>query len=268
MPTESNISPANEHPQIALAGVSKSYPGASGKSPAVILDNIDLSVARGEFVSLIGPSGCGKSTVLKLVAGLTPATSGNISVEGMTPANAREIVSFIFQDATLLPWRTVFDNVGLPLELERIPKELREEKVGALLQLVGLSHAAKSYPRQLSGGMKMRVSIARALSTRPRVLLLDEPFAALDEISRDHLNEELLRLQLEQSWSSLFVTHSVAEAVFLSSRVLIMAPHPGRIAYEIPIPLLYPRTAETRLDSAYEDLVAHVSKTLRGAHIL
>ncbi len=183
MLTESHIPSANEHPQIELTCVSKSYPGVSGKSPTVILDNIELAVARGEFVSLIGPSGCGKSTILKLVAGLTPATSGDITVEGMTPVNAREIISFIFQDATLLPWRTVFDNVALPLELERIPKELRKEKVDALLQLVGLTHAAKSYPRQLSGGMKMRVSIARALSTRPRVLLLDEPFAALDEIS-------------------------------------------------------------------------------------
>jgi NitT/TauT family transport system ATP-binding protein len=266
MPSDPNNPANNERPQIELARVSKSYPGASGKAPAVILEDIDLSVARGEFVSLIGPSGCGKSTVLKLVAGLTPATSGAVAVEGMTPVNAREIVSFIFQDATLLPWRTVFDNVALPLELERLPKDLRAEKVTTLLELVGLTHAAKSYPRQLSGGMKMRVSIARALSTRPRVLLMDEPFAALDEISRDRLNEELLRLQSEQNWSALFVTHSVAEAVFLSSRVLVMAPHPGRIAQQIAIPLPYPRTAETRIGSAYEELVAHVSKTLRRVH--
>lgn len=266
MPSDSTNPATNERPQIELTRVSKSYPGASGKASAVILEGIDLAVSRGEFVSLIGPSGCGKSTVLKLVAGLTPPSSGEVAVEGMTPVNAREIVSFIFQDATLLPWRTVFDNVALPLELERLPKELRKEKVDALLDLVGLSHAAKSYPRQLSGGMKMRVSIARALSTRPRVLLMDEPFAALDEISRDRLNEEVLRLQSEQGWSALFVTHSVAEAVFLSSRVLVMAPHPGRIAQEIEIPLPYPRTAETRLDPAYEELVAHVSKTLRGVH--
>jgi NitT/TauT family transport system ATP-binding protein len=256
-----------ERPQIEFSHVSKSYAGPAGK-PVAILDDITMSVARGEFVSLIGPSGCGKSTILKLVAGLTPITSGSLSVEGMTPVNAREIVSFIFQDATLLPWRTVFDNVALPLELERLPKELRREKVDALLELVGLTAAAKSFPRQLSGGMKMRVSIARALSTRPRVLLLDEPFAALDEISRDRLNEKVLRLQGEQGWSALFVTHSVAEAVFLSSRVFIMAPHPGRIAFEIPVDLPYPRDAETRALPAYDELVARVSKTLRGVHSL
>jgi NitT/TauT family transport system ATP-binding protein len=254
-----------ELPQIELSHVSKSY-SSSGNTPTTILSDINLSVARGEFVSLLGPSGCGKSTILKLISGLTPTTSGTVAVEGMTPINAREVVSFIFQDATLLPWRTVEANVGLRLELEHLPKDLRREKVSALLELVGLSHAAKSYPRQLSGGMKMRASIARALSTRPRVLLLDEPFAALDEMSRDRLNEEILRLQQEQGWTGLFVTHSVAESVFLSSRILIMAPHPGRVAHEIPIDLPYPRTAETRSLPAYEDLIAHVSKTLRGVH--
>ncbi len=258
----------NEQPYIAFEGISKTYAGGSNTAAIPILQNIDLAIGRGEFVSLIGPSGCGKSTMLKLVAGLTPAGAGKLSIDGMTPANAREIVSFIFQDATLLPWRTVAENVGLRLELERTARFRREEKVASLLELVGLAAAAKSYPRELSGGMKMRVSIARALSTRPRVLLMDEPFAALDEISRDRLNEELLRLQNEQKWTAIFVTHSVSEAVFLSSRVLVMAPHPGRIAYEIPIDLPYPRTAETRMQPAYEDLVAQVSKTLRGVHSL
>lgn len=268
MTTDNLNSPAlpqsKELPEIAFSGVSKSYNSDRGRSHQQILEHIDLSVHRGEFVSLIGPSGCGKSTMLKLVAGLTLPTSGKICIDGMTPANAREIVSFIFQDATLLPWRTVEDNVGLRLELEHATRERRKEKVASLLELVNLSHAAKSYPRQLSGGMKMRVSIARALSTRPRVLLMDEPFAALDEISRDRLNEEVLRLQQEQNWTALFVTHSVAEAVFLSSRVLIMAPHPGRIAYEFPINLPYPRSAETRQLPAFEEYIAIISKTLRG----
>jgi NitT/TauT family transport system ATP-binding protein len=233
-----------------------------------ILSGIDLSFGRGEFVSLIGPSGCGKSTILKLVAGLTPVSEGELTVDGMTPVNAREIVSFIFQDATLLPWRPVEENVGLRLELEHVAKDRRREKVAALLEVVGLTQAAKRYPRELSGGMKMRVSIARALSTRPRVLLLDEPFAALDEMSRDYLNEELLRLQKEQEWTALFVTHSVAEAVFLSSRVLVMAPHPGRIAHEIAVELPYPRTPETRQLPEYEALVGEVSKALRGVHRL
>lgn len=255
---------ATAQPYIVFEGVSKTYSVDSKVAGGPILNDINLSVGRGEFVSLIGPSGCGKSTMLKLIAGLTPVSAGKLAIEGLTPANAREIVSFIFQDATLLPWRTVAENVGLRLELERTARFRREEKVASLLELVGLAAAANSYPRALSGGMKMRVSIARALSTRPRVLLMDEPFAALDEISRDRLNEEVLRLQEEQKWTALFVTHSVSEAVFLSSRVLVMAPHPGRIAHEIPIDLPYPRTAGTRLEPAYEELVAQVSKTLRG----
>ncbi|SNT38884.1 NitT/TauT family transport system ATP-binding protein [Granulicella rosea] len=255
------LNDATQRPHVVLDRITKSYGGGSP-----ILDDIGLTVRRGEFVSLVGPSGCGKSTLLKLIAGLTPLDSGAISVDGMTPANARETVSFIFQDATLLPWRTVSQNVGLALELERAPQEIRQQKVDALLKLVGLEHAAKSYPRQLSGGMKMRVSIARALSTRPSLLLLDEPFGALDEISRDRLNEELLRLKAEQGWTAIFVTHSVAEAVFLSSRVLVLAPHPGRIAKEIEIDLPYPRTAETRSLDAYEDLVALTGRTLRGVH--
>jgi len=250
-----------ERPYVALEGVSKSY--AAGKP---VLDAIDLSVSKGEFVSLIGPSGCGKSTILKLIAGLTPISSGKLTVDGMTPENAREIVSFIFQDATLLPWRTVTENVELGLELERTAKFARRKKVEALLELVGLSDAAKSYPRQLSGGMKMRTSIARALATRPRLLLMDEPFGALDEMSRDRLNEEILRLQTEQGWTALFVTHSVAEAVFLSSRIVVLAPHPGRVAEEIAVNLPHPRTAETRMLPEYDELVARVSKTLRGVH--
>jgi NitT/TauT family transport system ATP-binding protein len=167
----------------------------------------------------------------------------------------------------LLPWRTVEQNVGLGLELEHVAQNLRRERVAAMLELVGLSQVTKSFPRQLSGGMKMRVSIARALISRPRILLLDEPFAALDEMSRDRLNEELLRLYLEQHWTVLFVTHSVAEAVFLSTRMVILAAHPGRIAHVVPIDLPWPRTAETRLTSAYEELVARVSRLLRGVQV-
>ena len=168
----------------------------------------------------------------------------------MTPVNARETISYIFQDATLLPWRTVTSNVGLGLELERVSREVRKQKVQSLLDLVGLAHVARSYPRQLSGGMKMRVSVARALATRPRLLLLDEPFGALDEMTRDRLNEELLRLKTEQNWTAVFVTHSVAEAVFLSTRVIVLAPSPGRIAQEITINLPFPRTSETRREPA------------------
>ncbi len=147
----------------------------------------------------------------------------------MTPANAREIISYVFQDATLLPWRTVQNNIGLSLELEGMARDRREKKIAALLQLVGLERVAKAYPRELSGGMKMRVSIARALATNPQILLMDEPFAALDEMSRDHLNEEILRLRAEQKWTAVFVTHSVSEAVFLSDRIVVLRPNPGRV---------------------------------------
>src|SRR6202167_1369412 len=248
-------------PQVALSGVSKTY----GNNPPV-LQQIDLTIAKGEFVSLIGPSGCGKSTLLKLISGLTSVSSGAILVDGMTPVNARETISFIFQDATLLPWRTVTNNVGLGLELEHVSRETRMAKVQSLLELVGLTHVAHSYPRQLSGGMKMRASVARALATTPRLLLMDEPFGALDEMTRDHLNEELLRLRSQQNWTAVFVTHSVAEAVFLSTRIIVLAASPGRIAQEITIPLSFPRTSATRESPQFESFVTEVSRALRGVH--
>jgi NitT/TauT family transport system ATP-binding protein len=253
--------PAVTVPEIALHDVSKRYRGA-----AVALEGISLTVNRGEFVTFLGPSGCGKSTLLKLVSGLSPVSEGSVQVNGMTPENAREMMSFIFQDATLLPWRTVEQNVGLGLELEHAARPLRKERVEHMLELVGLSLVALRYPRQLSGGMKMRVSIARALVSRPRILLMDEPFAALDEMTRDRLNEELLRLYAEQKWTVLFVTHSVAEAVFLSSRVVILAAHPGRVAHEIAIDLPWPRTAGTRESIQFEQAVTHASRLLRGVH--
>jgi NitT/TauT family transport system ATP-binding protein len=195
---------------------------------------------------------------------LTPLTSGEIAVNGMTPVNARELMSFIFQDATLLPWRDVERNVGLGLELEWATRAVRAQKVGEMLALVGLSPVAKLYPRQLSGGMKMRVSIARALATRPRILLMDEPFAALDEMTRDRMNEELLRLQQEHGWTVVFVTHSVTEAVFLSARIVILAPHPGRIRDVVHVNLEGYRTDNMRTSGTFEDEVSRVSRILRG----
>ncbi len=252
-------SAAQQIPEIELQNVSKRY-----RKSGFVLQDISLTVDRGEFVAILGPSGCGKSTLLKLVSGLSPTSAGALQVNGMTPENARQLMSFIFQDATLLPWRTVEQNVGLGLELEYAARAVRKERVDKMLALVGLSHVARSYPRQLSGGMKMRTSIARALVSRPRIVLLDEPFAALDEMSRDRLNEELLRLYLEQMWTVLFVTHSVAEAVFLASRVVILAAHPGRVAHEIPVPLPWPRTADTRESKEFEGLVMQTSRLLRG----
>jgi len=252
---------AGSIPEIALNGVTKRY-----RNAAVAVESISLTVERGEFVTFLGPSGCGKSTLLKLVSGLSPVSEGTVRVNGMTPENARDLVSFIFQDATLLPWRTVGHNVGLGMELEHAARPARKERVAQMLELVGLSHVAKRYPRQLSGGMKMRASIARALVSRPRILLMDAPFAALDEMTRDRLNEELLRLYNEHKWTVLFVTHSVAEAVFLSTRVVILAAHPGRVAHEIKINLASPRTAETRESKAFEEQVTQASRLLRGVY--
>jgi NitT/TauT family transport system ATP-binding protein len=246
---------------VSFSNLSKRY----GSNPPV-LQQIDLAIDKGEFVSFIGPSGCGKSTLLKLISGLTSPSSGGILIDGMTPVDARKTISYIFQDATLLPWRTVTRNVGLGLELEHVGREIRKEKVQSLLELVGLTHVARAYPRQLSGGMKMRVSVARALATTPRLLLMDEPFGALDEMTRDRLNEELLRLYAEQNWTAVFVTHSVAEAVFLSTRIVVLAPSPGRIAHEIAIDLPFPRTSVTRESPQFESLVTDVSRALRGVH--
>jgi NitT/TauT family transport system ATP-binding protein len=245
-------------PEIEIAGVTKQY----GNSSAV-LQSIDLNIAKREFVSIIGPSGCGKSTILKLIAGLANPTSGTIRIDGMTPQNARETISFVFQDATLLPWRTVTQNIGLGLELEHVPGDRREKEIAGLLEVVGLKHVAKSYPRELSGGMKMRVSIARALATNPRLMLLDEPFAALDEMSRDRLNEEILRLRAEQSWTAVFVTHSVSEAVFLSDRIVVLAPNPGRVYAEFRVDLPAPRTSAVRNSQEFDAIVSRVSHTLR-----
>jgi len=244
--------------EIEIAGVTKQYGDAHA-----VLESIDLVVAKQEFISIIGPSGCGKSTILKLIAGLANPTSGTIRVDGVTPLNARETISFVFQDATLLPWRTVKQNIGLGLELEHAPSTRRENEIAGLLDLVGLKHVAKSYPRELSGGMKMRVSIARALATNPRLMLLDEPFAALDEMSRDRLNEEILRLRAEQNWTAVFVTHSVSEAVFLSDRIVVLAPNPGRIYAEFQVELPAPRTSAIRNSPQFDAIVARVSHALR-----
>jgi NitT/TauT family transport system ATP-binding protein len=245
-------------PGIEFVGVTKRY--RDGRS---VLADISICVAKGEFVTFLGPSGCGKTTILKLISGLTPPSEGTVRVDGMIPKDARETVSYIFQDATLLPWRTVSQNVVLGLELEGVPKDRRAKKTAELLGLVGLGHVAKAYPRELSGGMKMRVSIARALATSPRLLLMDEPFAALDEMSRDRLNEEMLRLRAEQKWTAVFVTHSVAEAVFLSDRIVILAPNPGRVHSELRVELPSPRTAALRSAPEFDALVAEAAHALR-----
>ena len=247
-------------PQIEFAGVDKRY--SNGR---LVLSGLNISVAKGEFVSFLGPSGCGKTTILKLIAGLTPPSDGTVRVDGMTPKDARETVSYIFQDATLLPWRNVLQNVGLGLELERVGKDRRAKKTAELLDLVGLGHVAKAYPRELSGGMKMRASIARALITRPAVLLMDEPFAALDEITRTRLNDDLVALKCSLGATVVFVTHSVFESVYLSTRIVIFAPRPGRAVAEISVDAPLPRSAEFRMSPGYAEKCRETSLALHEA---
>lgn len=235
-----------------------------GDGPEV-LSGITLAAEEGDFVSFIGPSGCGKSTLLRLISGLVEPSEGAVVVEGGTPAGTRGRVAHIFQDATLLPWLTVWKNIEAPLLIKGAPAVDRERIVERMLQLVRLRAVAGSYPRQLSGGMKMRVSVARALAQAPDILLLDEPFGALDEMTRNHLNEELLALRANQEWTAFFVTHSVAEAVFLSNRVVVLAGSPGRILAEVPVPFACPRTRELRESAGYQALVVKVSRLLRSA---
>lgn len=246
-------------PLVKIEHVAKRF----GSGP-IVLDGIDLTVQRGEFVSFIGPSGCGKSTLLRLIAGLTESNSGAITVDGMTPANARELMFFVFQDANLLPWRRVTENVELPLLIRGDAKARREQRARQMLDLVGLAHAATLFPWQLSGGMKMRVSIARALSVAPEILLLDEPFGALDEMTRDQLNEDLLAIRARDPFTGFFVTHSVTEAVFLSTRIVVLSANPGRIATVIEVPFAYPRPAELRETPEFLRLLASTARALRA----
>jgi NitT/TauT family transport system ATP-binding protein len=246
-------------PLVKINQVEKRF----GSGPQV-LAGIDLTVERGEFVSFIGPSGCGKSTLLRLIAGLTPATGGDLVIAGMSPENARELMFFVFQDANLLPWRRVADNVELPLFLRGDATASRTERVARSLELVGLAGAAQKFPWQLSGGMRMRVSIARALSVAPEILLLDEPFGALDEMTRDKLNEDLLAIRARDPFTAFFVTHSVTEAVFLSTRIVVLSANPGRVAETIDVPFPYPRPAELRETPEFLQLLGRTAHALRA----
>ena len=246
-------------PIVEFRDVSKRF----GAGP-LVLDRISFAAHERDFISLIGPSGCGKSTLLRLIAGLSPVTTGSLTVNQLSPDDAAADLAFVFQEPTLLPWLTAVGNIELAQKLRGIPSVERAATSRRVLDLVRLGEKAGAFPRQLSGGQKMRVSIARALSLSPKILLLDEPFGALDEITREHLNEELLAIRDREAWTAFFVTHSVAEAVFLSTRVLVMSANPGRIHTEIPVPLAWPRTTDTRLSQPYYDLVAQVSRVLRS----
>ena len=249
---------------VELEGVSKQF--AQGKT--VALQGIDLSIAKGEFVSLIGPSGCGKSTLLRIVGDLIEPSGGRVTVHGKTARQAREDRDYgiVFQNAVLYDWRTVSKNISLPLEMLGWSRDRRKARVQEMLELVELVGFESSRPWQLSGGMQQRVSIARALSFDPSLLLMDEPFGALDEMTRERLNLELLRIWEAAGSTVLFVTHSIPEAVFLSTRVVVMSARPGRIAEIVPVDLSHPRTVATREDARFFELVTAVREALAVGH--
>jgi NitT/TauT family transport system ATP-binding protein len=245
-------------PLIAIEGVGKVF-----RNGVVALDGIDLTIASGGFVSLLGPSGCGKSTLLRIIAGLIEPSQGTRrwAGNGVAPGS----IGFVFQEPTLMPWASVADNIYLPLRLAGVARREAAPRIDEAIAAVGLDGFAGAYPRELSGGMKMRASIARALITRPRLLLLDEPFAALDEITRLKLNEDLLRLWQSEKWTVVFVTHSVFESVFLADRVVVMTRRPGRIAADLPIALPYPRETALRTTAEYGLQCRTVSQHLAAA---
>ena len=221
------------------------------------LENVSLSVAPGEFVTVVGPSGCGKSTLLRIASHLETQTQGACAVD-------RDSIGYVFQDATLLPWRTVQRNIELLAELHGESKQECERRAQEAISLVGLDGFAEKYPRQLSGGMRMRASLARSLVMKPRVFLFDEPFGALDEITRERLNDELLALFQREGFAGLFITHSIAEAVYMSTRVLVMSPRPGRIIASFDVPFAYPRSHDLRYSPEFAELCGQVSHALRG----
>jgi NitT/TauT family transport system ATP-binding protein len=251
---------------VALDGVGKVFGKGEGQVEA--LRDISLRIEPGEFVSLLGPSGCGKSTLLRLIGDLIEPTSGTMVVNGKTPAAARSDRDYgiVFQKATLLDWRTVSKNVELPLEIMDIGS--RAETATRMLELVQLSEFGGHYPWQLSGGMQQRVAIARALAFNPSLLLMDEPFGALDEMTRESMQQEVLRIWRETGTTMVFVTHSIPEAVFLSTRVVVMSPRPGRISRIIEIDLPHPRNEDTRESAGYYSKVTEVREALRGGGAL
>jgi len=256
-------------PAVEVRGVDKVFETRTGQVQA--LDAVDLTVAPGEFVSLIGPSGCGKSTLMRIVADLDEPTGGTLSVFGKTAKQARldQEYGIAFQSAGLLPWRTVAANVALPLELHGVASGARATRVAELLEMVGLADFADRYPDQLSGGMQQRVAIARSLAEQPRLLLMDEPFGALDEMTREKMQTELVRISAETGAAVVFVTHSIPEAVFLSDRVVVMSPRPGRIREIVPMRLgadakRAARTEELREEHAFFDMVTAVREALHG----
>lgn len=247
--------------EISLKNIGMEY-----QNGVTALTNVSIDIKKGEFVSLLGPSGCGKTTLLRIIADLLKPTSGEVTVGGETPTEARlkRKYGIVFQSPVLYDWRTVKKNVMLPLEILKVPKADREERAMQMLELVGLTDFADRYPKQLSGGMQQRVGIARALAIQPEILLMDEPFSALDEFTREKLHEDLLRIWRKTDKTIVFVTHNIAESVFLSDRVCVLSPHPGRLSALIDIDLPRPRTAEIKNTIEFTDYVAKIRGSFEG----
>jgi NitT/TauT family transport system ATP-binding protein len=241
-------------PALAFDHISMTFPDGTRA-----VNDVSFDVAPGEFVTVVGPSGCGKSTLLRIASGLTAQTTGTVTVD-------RDDLGYVFQDPTLLQWRTVQGNVELIAELHGVSKAERRQRASDAITLVGLAGSEKKYPKQLSGGMRMRASLARSLVMKPKVFLFDEPFAAVDEITRERLNDELMRLFSSEHFAGLFITHSISEAVFLSTRVLVMSARPGRIIGEFSVPFPYPRLPELRFEPKFAELSGQVNNVLREAH--
>ncbi len=253
-PSTSSSPPATEDPLLAFGGVAMQFPNGT-----VALSGVDLTVRRGEFVTVVGPSGCGKSTLLRIASGLETASAGDVTL-------GTSRIGYVFQDATLLPWRTVQANVELLAELNKQPRKVRAAKAKEAIDLVGLTGFEKSLPRQLSGGMRMRTSLARSLTLDPELFLFDEPFGALDEITRERLGDELLKIFCEQQFAGLFITHSVAEAVYLSTKVVVMSGRPGAIVATFDVPYPHPRDPDFRFTPEFAALCGEVSHALREGH--
>lgn len=247
--------------EISLKNIGMEY-----QNGVTALTNVSIDIKKGEFVSLLGPSGCGKTTLLRIIADLLKPTSGEVTVGGETPTEARlkRKYGIVFQSPVLYDWRTVKKNVMLPMEILKAPKPNREERAMQMLELVGLTDFADRYPKQLSGGMQQRVGIARALAIQPEILLMDEPFSALDEFTREKLHEDLLRIWRKTDKTIVFVTHNIAESVFLSDRVCVLSPHPGRLSALIDIDLPRPRTAEIKNTIEFTDYVAKIRGSFEG----
>ena len=241
-------------PTLSFQHISMQFPDGTKA-----IDDVSFDVSKGEFVTVVGPSGCGKSTLLKIASGLLEQTGGTVDVN-------RDNIGYVFQDATLFPWRTVRRNVELLMELHGVPKAERAVEVQRAIDLVGLKGFESHYPKSLSGGMKMRASLARTLTLKPPLFMFDEPFGAVDEITREYLNEETLKLFHQEQFAGIFITHSISEAVFLSTRVLVMSARPGRIVATFDVPFPYPREPELRFDPQFAELSGRVSHALRGAH--